>query len=133
MRKIIPAMVRCLAIIAAGLGLASCASEPPPPQQAVTSSTLADAERAGAVQYAPVELNRARDELAQSQRANERGDRRVALRFAEKAEADAKLAAVKAQAAHAAEAVSALNRADTTIRTVAAPPAAPPPTGAAPP
>jgi Domain of unknown function (DUF4398) len=96
--------------------LVACASEPPPPQLAVAASTLSDAERAGAVQYAPVELNRARDELARAKDAMHDGKSQEARRLADEAEADAKLAAVKTQAAQADQAASTVRQDQMVLR-----------------
>ena len=101
--------------------LAACASDPPPPQLAVAASTLSDAERAGAVQYAPVELNRARDELARANNAVHDGKSEEARRLADEAAADAKLAAVKTQAAQAGQAASTVRQDQVVLRNETAP------------
>lgn len=119
--------VRSMSMIAMCGLLAACASAPAaaPPELAVAQSTLSDAERAGAVQYAPVELNRAREKLALAQRAIGDGRSQDAQRLAAEAKADAKLAAVKAQAGQAEQAVSALRQGENALRNET------PPTGAA--
>src|SRR5215472_9890638 len=99
-------ILRCAGVITGCALLAACGgATPPPPEAAVTASTLSDAERAGAVQYAPVELNRARDELARAQEAAR----------------DAKLALMKARAAQAGEAASTLRQDQNLLRSATAP------------
>lgn len=93
------------ALASCGMLLASCAS-PPPPELAVANAAVQDAERAGAVTYAPLEINRARDELARANDAVKQDRPKQAQRLASEANADAKLAAVKAQAAQAEQAAS---------------------------
>jgi Domain of unknown function (DUF4398) len=117
------------AIAICGGLLAGCASSPaPPPELAVAASTLQDAERAGAVQYAPVELNRAREKVAFAQNAMRQENYQDAQRFAAEAEADAKLAAVTAQAAQAEQALAAVRQDQNVLRNETAPPAVPAPT-----
>ncbi len=89
------------AIALAAIALASCASHTPPAELAVANSALQQAEQAGAGQYAPVELGRARDKLGLANDAATKGHEDSAARLASEAEADAKLAAVKAQAVQA--------------------------------
>ncbi len=108
-----------------GAVLASCASHTPPAELAVANSALQQAEQAGAGQYAPVELGRARDKLGLANDAATKGHEDSAARLASEAEADAKLAAVKAQALQA-EQRTASGRS-------AAPPAAPVPSTPVPP
>lgn len=112
------AEARSMSVIAMCGLLAACASAPAaaPPELTVAESTLSDAERAGAVQYAPVELNRAREKLALAQRAIGDGRSQDAQRLAAEAKADAKLAAVKAQASQAEQAVSALRQGENALR-----------------
>lgn len=102
--------------------LAACASEPPPTAQlAVAGTRISDAEHAGALQYAPVPMNRARTELANAQAASRDGDNKTARRLAIEAAADARLAEVTAQAAHAENAVAALRQDQNTLQQQAAP------------
>jgi glutamate-1-semialdehyde aminotransferase len=89
--------------------LAACSSVPPPTAElAVASTNIANAEQAGALQSAPVELTAARAKLNAANEAARQGDNTTATRLAEEAEADAKLAEVKAHAANVNEAVTAL-------------------------
>jgi hypothetical protein len=88
--------------------LAGCASTPPAPteQIALSRAAVADATSAGAVELAPVALKSAQDKLNlanAAMAAREYGDAR---RYAEDAEADAKLAATTARSRKAERAVS---------------------------
>jgi len=117
------------AVVVCGSLLAGCASSPPAPpsELAVAASTLQDAERAGAVQYAPVELNRAREKVASAQNAMRQENYQDAQRLAAEAEADARLASVKAQAAQAEQALSTVRQDQNVLRNETAPPAVPAP------
>lgn len=88
-------------LFAIAMGVAACAGGAPPPtgEVAVANARIGDAERNGAVQYAPVELNDARTKLAQAEAAMRDHNYEHATRLAGEAEADARLADVKARAA----------------------------------
>lgn len=94
------------------LGLVACASDVPPPtaQLGAASQAILNAERAGAPQYAPGELQMARNKLAAADAAMRRDDRTEARRLAEQAQMDADLAAVHAQNAAAQQAAAAVRR-----------------------
>lgn len=95
--------------LAASLGLAACAGTPPPiGQLGAAEQAIAGAEQAGALQHAPVELQRARDKLAAADDAVRNEENDAARRLAEEARADAELAAARAQSATAAEAAGAV-------------------------
>lgn len=98
-------------IAVAGLLLASCASTPPEPtsQLAVSRSAVTQAERANALQYAPVELTQAQEKLRQAQAAVGREDYAAARRLAEQAEVDARLAETKTHSTRAQAALSEVN------------------------
>jgi Domain of unknown function (DUF4398) len=103
--------------------LAACAGAPPPTSQlAVAGSTISEAETAGAVQYAPVPLKQAKQELASAQAASSNGRYEMAQRLATEAEADAKLAEVTTQASLAEQSANAVQQGITTLRQEAAPP-----------
>ncbi len=91
--------------------LTSCAGNgdgpAPSTEIAAAGARIADAERAGAVQYAPVELDRARGKLAQADAAADEEEYEAARRLAEQAAVDARLAEVKAQAEVAQESARA--------------------------
>jgi hypothetical protein len=111
--------------------LSACASaQPPTAQLAVAGSTLSDAERAGAVRDAPVELNLARQKLAAAQAATRQENYDEARRLATEAEADAKLAEVKTRATLAEQSAAAVQRGATTLQRELSP--APTPSPAAP-
>lgn len=94
------------------LGLVACASDVPPPtaQLGAASQAILNAERAGAPQFAPGELQMARNKLAAADDAMRRDDRTEARRLAEQAQMDADLAAVHAQNAAAQQAAAAVRR-----------------------
>lgn len=104
--------IRPVAGLAAVLALAlgACASQPPMPtdQLALAEQAIRDAERAGAVELAPVEMRNARDKLGAAQRAA--GEREVdtTTRLAEQAQLDAQLAEATARAAKSTRAVQEL-------------------------
>jgi hypothetical protein len=83
---------------AAGCGavflvFAGCASAPLPNDSlAVAKASVSRAEQAGAPQLAPVELQTARDKLAQADKAAVAGDRVPAAQLADQANIDAQLA-----------------------------------------
>lgn len=106
---------RAAAILSASLGLAACASEAPPTAQlGASAQAVQNAERAGALQYAPVEFQSAREKLGAADNAMRADDRTKARRLAEEAQVDADLAAVRAQRATTQQAAGA-------VRTMAAP------------
>src|SRR5689334_17765294 len=94
------------------LALAGCASggQAPKAELAVTQSTISEAERAGAVQYAPVELNQARQKLEAAQEAVRAEKYDQARRLAEEADADAKLARTKTEAGLAEKSANTVSR-----------------------
>ncbi|HYH18642.1 MAG TPA: DUF4398 domain-containing protein [Azospirillum sp.] len=94
------------------LGLVACASDVPPPtaQLGAASQAILNAERAGAPQFAPGELQMARDKLAAADAAMRRDDRTEARRLAEQAQMDADLASVHAQNVAAQQAAAAVRR-----------------------
>ena len=101
---------RAAAVLSASLGLAACASDVPPPtaQLGASSQAILTAERAGALQHAPVEFQSAREKLAAADAAMREDERTRARRFAEQAQVDAELATVRAQRATAQQAAGAV-------------------------
>ena len=84
------------------LGLAACASGPPPDDEiAAAEVALTEAADADAMERAPAPLALARDKLERARRAAADGDNREAARLAEQALADAQLAAAEARSATA--------------------------------
>ena len=112
-----------VALAAAVLALAGCASsgQPPTAELAVTQSTISEAERAGAVQYAPVELNQARQKLDAAQQAVRAEKYDQARGLASEAEADAKLARAKTEESLAEKSASTVNQDISTLRREATP------------
>ena len=96
-----------LAILAAALALTvGCTSlkTPATADVAVSNAAVANAAGAGGAQYAPLEMNSAREKLALANKAMLAKDYKEARELANQAQADAKLAqskasSVKAQAA----------------------------------
>ena len=96
-----------LVILAAALALTvGCTSlkTPATAYVAVSNAAVANAAGAGGAQYAPLEMNSAREKLALANKAMLAKDYKLAIELSNQAEADAKLAqskasSVKAQAA----------------------------------
>jgi len=84
------------------LGLAACASGPPPDDEiAAAEVALTEAGDADAAERAPAPLALARDKLERARQAADDDDNREAARLAEQALADAQLAAAEARSATA--------------------------------
>lgn len=93
--KALPAAVH--AIFGAVL-LGACASaEPPRAELSAAETAIAAAERSGAAERAPVELNAAREKLMRARAAVQQQDHMRAERLAREAAADAELADTRAQ------------------------------------
>jgi len=89
------------------LALAGCASMPPPVENLAVARSLVDqAQAAGATQFAPVELQRARDKLARADEASRRDRYADAKALAEEAEVDAELSLTRTRAAKAQQAAA---------------------------
>ncbi len=95
------------ATAAVALCSVGCASAPDRPERQLASAEtgVEFAAENGATEYAGVALERARNHLAQAQRAADAGEYTAALRAAEKAEADAELAAAQTHRLKAEEAL----------------------------
>jgi hypothetical protein len=98
--------------------LAACATpgEPPVAQMIGARASIAQAESAGAVERAPVELLAAREKLGKAEAASREKRFESARRWSELAEADAELAERKARAAKAQAAVTELARSNDMLR-----------------
>jgi hypothetical protein len=80
-------------------GLAACGGVPAPVgEMSAAQTAVTAAEQADAAQYAPSDLDRARDKLIRAQAAMEEDDNQEARRLAEQALVDARLAEAKARA-----------------------------------
>lgn len=80
----------------------------PAPDTSEAESMIRQAEEAGAQEYAPVELRKAREKVEQAKALVEQEKNAEALRMTEQASVDAELAMVKARSAKAQEAVKQL-------------------------
>ena len=109
---------RAAAVLSAALGMAACASDVPPPtaQLGAASQAVQEAERANALQYAPVALQSARDKLAAADKAMRADERTRARRLAEEARVDAELATVTSQRAVTQQAAAAVRESATPNR-----------------
>lgn len=94
------------ALLAGGaLLMVGCASVAPPTSQiAVSKAAVAHANNAATTQYAPVELQAAKDKLARAEQAMVKEDYVLARQLAEEAQADARLAEAKSETAQAQKA-----------------------------
>lgn len=90
--------------------LAGCAGDPPTAQLAVSNQAVIAAETAGAVEFAPVEMRKARDKLNSAEKAEHDRDYKEAKRLAEQAEWDARVAERRAQAGKAQRALQDAQR-----------------------
>src|SRR5262245_17231449 len=79
---------------------AGCAGAPsrPTPQITRAQTLIEQAEKAGAQQYAPTDLDHARDRLSAANEAAEKGKQAIADQYASEAAADAELATARASA-----------------------------------
>lgn len=95
--------------VAAVVLMAGCAGNPAPTEQmAVSRGAVSNAMSAGGNQFAPVQLKSAMDKMDAAERAMAAKDHELALRLAEQAEVDAKLAAEMARSAKARQAADAV-------------------------
>ena len=111
-------LLRGVFLMTGAMTLAACANEVPPPNSQVTlsDSIIRDAESAGAVQYAPVELNTAREKLEAARREMQDENNEKALRLAEEAEVDARLAQLRARTKTTRDAAAAIQASIDTMR-----------------
>jgi hypothetical protein len=100
-----------LAVAAASLALAACASLPPP-QGEVANADLAlrKAEAVNAAEVAPLDARLAREKLQSAQLAMQKGRHLEARRDAEQAEVDALVASARARSARAQRAEEEIRR-----------------------
>ncbi len=92
----------------AGFATPLAASSDPAPSIAVARAAVDEAQRSGAVKYAPVELNNARNKLNMAEEAARKRDKKQAVRLADEAAIDAKLAQTTAEAGKTEEAARAV-------------------------
>ncbi|MDM1696651.1 DUF4398 domain-containing protein [Thiopseudomonas alkaliphila] len=107
-----------LAAVVAGsvLTLAGCSGNPPTTQLAVATQALNAAETAGAIEFAPVEMQAARQKMNDAEKADFEKDYKKAKDLAEQAEWDARVAERKAQAEKVQRAVKDAERAVQELR-----------------
>jgi peptidoglycan/LPS O-acetylase OafA/YrhL len=97
----------------AAVALAACAGTPPPKAElAVAQAAVANANSAGALQWAPAEMRSAQDKLGRAEAAMVAKENAQALTLANEASADAALAAAAARAAKAQRAAVELQEAN---------------------
>jgi hypothetical protein len=105
-------MMKNISKYAIGLGAAlvvGCASVPPPTERiAISKVAIDNAVSAGGPEFAPAEMNSARDKLARANVALSVNDYAGAKWLAEQAQADADLAASKSRTAQAQKAALAV-------------------------
>jgi len=100
--RLVPVLPLALLLLSAS----AIARDKPDAQLALAKAALDEAQRSYAVQYAPVDYEQARAKLDAAQRAADKRDYDHARRLATEAEADAKVADVRARAAVAEQSVS---------------------------
>lgn len=104
-------------LAAAVIAIGGCSSVPPP-IATVSQAQLAvrEAEESKASQHAPLELRKAREKLGQAEQAMRNERYTEARRLSEQAEADAKVAEVKAQSEIARNNVAELRKTIESLR-----------------
>ena len=111
-------LLRGVFLMTGAMALGACANEVPPPNSQVTlsDSIIRDAESAGAVEYAPVELNTAREKLEAARREMQDENNEKALRLAEEAELDARVAQLRSRTKTTQDAAAAIQASIDTMR-----------------
>lgn len=111
-------MLNLLLLLLVAGSLVGCSSNFPPPTQKLTLSEAAvnQAEAAGAVEFAPLDMRSARENLAKAREAVTRQENKKALQLAEQAEVDAQLAEAKARTAKAQKTVAVLQESIHTLK-----------------
>jgi hypothetical protein len=101
---------KALCIVAAMVSAAGCGSmkTPATASVAVSNAAVENAAGAGGAQFAPVEMNAAREKMALANKALKAKDYKLANDLATQAQADATLAQSKAGSAKAQSAANAL-------------------------
>lgn len=97
-------MLRRTSMPALGIGIAilvaGCTSVPPPTaQMAVSKAAVTHANSADTNEFAPLELQSAKDKLARAEQAMAQENYQLARQLAEEAQVDAKLAEAKSESA----------------------------------
>lgn len=102
-----PLMLLCAAAVLLSAGCSSMKT-PATSSVAVSNAAVANAAGAGGAEFAPVEMNAAREKMALANKAMTAKDYKLANDLATQAQADAKLAQSKAGSAKAELAANAL-------------------------
>lgn len=100
--------VVCGAALVLTVGCASRLKTPATADVAVSKAAVESAAGAGGAQFAPIEMNAAREKMALANKAMQAKEYKLAAKLANQAEADAKLAQGKANSAKAQAAADAL-------------------------
>ena len=99
-----------LVLVASSLLFSGCSSVPKPIGEIASAKTLIEsAETNEAGKYAPVALDRAKTKLKRAQKAMIEEEYLEAKQLADEAQADAKLASVKANSARSEDAAKKMN------------------------
>jgi hypothetical protein len=105
MKSSLPLLGALVALAAGG-----CASAPPATDKlAIAKRSIERAEQAGATQSAPTELSQARDKLAAADKASADHDEKTAVRLADQADSDGRLAEAAAVANRSRRAATELD------------------------
>ncbi|PKO45680.1 MAG: hypothetical protein CVU29_08335 [Betaproteobacteria bacterium HGW-Betaproteobacteria-22] len=109
---------KIVAVTTLALLLGACASTGTAPisEMAAARASITQAESAGALDLAPVDLLSARDKLSKAEAASQEKNYETAQQLAAKAQADAELAERKARAAKAQTAADELARSNELLR-----------------
>lgn len=111
------AMTRIGIVVATAVLMAGCASAPQPlAQMAVARVAVSDANRAGANELAPVQLQSAVDKMTAAEKAMTAENYALARDLAEQAEVDAKLATATARSVKAQKAADAVQEDSRVLR-----------------
>ena len=105
-----------LALLLLSIGQVQAAPRQPPPNFESARRAIADAEAAGAADFAPVELGFAQERMQRAQERFDKRDQSDATRLAEQALADARLAQVKCRATKARTARERLTAENAALR-----------------
>jgi hypothetical protein len=105
-----PGSIACLPLLALLAALAGCSSmqTPATASVAVSSAAVDNAAGAGGAEFAPMEMQSARDKMKQARAAMTAKDYKLASSLADSAQADAKLAQAKAGSGKAQASADAL-------------------------
>jgi hypothetical protein len=108
------------AFLAFSLGLAGCASVPPPDAQlAEADLALRNAEQVDAAHHAPLDMREARDQYDEARRLAQDDENLEARRLAESAAVRAELAATRARAARSRAAADEIRESIESLRSEA--------------